>query len=36
MVAEEGTHDELMKKGGIYEEMYTAQEWSEPSSLPVT
>jgi subfamily B ATP-binding cassette protein MsbA len=35
-VAEEGTHDELMKKGKIYEVMYNAQEWSDPSSfLPV-
>lgn len=35
IVAEEGTHDELMEKGGIYEELYNAQVWSDPSSLQV-
>ncbi len=36
MVAEEGTHDELMRKGELYEDLYTAQQWSDPSSLPVS
>lgn len=31
MVSEEGTHDELMKKGGVYEELYNAQLWTEHS-----
>ncbi|HUZ60373.1 MAG TPA: ABC transporter ATP-binding protein [Hanamia sp.] len=35
IVAEEGTHDELMEKGGIYEELYNAQVWSDSSSLQV-
>ena len=31
-IAEEGSHEELMKKGGIYSELYKAQQWIEASS----
>ena len=31
-IAEEGRHEELMKIGGIYYELYSAQEWTDPSS----
>jgi hypothetical protein len=32
-IAEVGCHEELMKKGGIYCELYGAQEWTESSSI---
>ncbi|MEO8819531.1 MAG: ABC transporter ATP-binding protein, partial [Ginsengibacter sp.] len=31
-IAEQGTHDELMEKGTIYEELYTVQGWPESKS----
>jgi ABC-type multidrug transport system fused ATPase/permease subunit len=31
-IAEEGSHEELMKKGGIYSELYKTQQWTEASS----
>lgn len=31
-IAEQGTHDELMEKGKIYEELYTVQGWPESKS----
>ncbi len=31
MVAEEGTHDELMRKGKMYRELHNAQGWADPS-----
>lgn len=32
-IAEEGCHEDLMKKGGIYRELYDAQEWTGSSSI---
>jgi subfamily B ATP-binding cassette protein MsbA len=31
-IAEQGTHEELMKKGKMYEELYTVQGWPETKS----
>jgi subfamily B ATP-binding cassette protein MsbA len=35
-VAEQGTHDELVAKGGIYAELYHIQAGSEPMVNPVS
>jgi ABC-type multidrug transport system fused ATPase/permease subunit len=29
-IAEEGTHDELMEKGALYEALYNVQGWPDP------